>query len=76
MRNFFSTLIYNDYSGLENDLFANWSLYTTLETLQREVKKFVESGTRDDFLDLHNTFQRNIIANLPLYYAFYLLGLD
>ncbi|XP_022119124.2 uncharacterized protein LOC110995967 [Pieris rapae] len=72
MRNFFSTLIYNDYSGLDSELFANWSLYTTLETLQREIKKFVESGTRDDFLDLHNTFQRNIIANLPIYYAFYL----
>ncbi|XP_045524262.1 uncharacterized protein LOC123714142 [Pieris brassicae] len=76
MRNFFSTLIYNDYSGLDSDLFANWSLYTTLETLQREIKKFVESGTRDDFLEEHNTFQRNIIANLPIYYAFYLFFLD
>ncbi|CAK1543456.1 unnamed protein product [Leptosia nina] len=60
--------------GVAQDTSVNWSLYTTLETLQRDVKNSITSdGKIEDFLELHNTFQRNITANFPIYEVFYLL---
>ncbi|XP_045505550.1 uncharacterized protein LOC123701959 [Colias croceus] len=73
IRNFMANLVGNGFLGSPQEMVVNWSLYSVVETLQRAVKDcLVKGNAAEEFFDLHHTFQRNIIASLPISYVFYL----
>ncbi|XP_038218614.1 uncharacterized protein LOC119837164 [Zerene cesonia] len=72
IRNFMAQMLSNGFVGLPQEMVVNWSLYSVVETLQRAVKDcLMKRNAAEEFFDLHHTFQRNIIANLPISHVFY-----